>query len=69
MLGDRHDAVVAEAWLRDTVVDRPSGRQSLVAGLLVGQQRDEVEARRRAWPGAWKELDKPKLRAWMRRHG
>ena len=69
VLGELHDAVVAEEWLRDTVTAGVSRRQALVAGLLVAAQRDEAEARRREWRKVWKKLADPKLRGWMGDHG
>ena len=50
VLGDHHDAVVAEAWLREragVIEDR------FVLGELVGLERAAAAANRRAWPAAW----------------
>lgn len=69
VLGELHDAVVAEGWLRDTVAAGTSRRQALVAGMLVATQRDEAAARRREWPKVWRRLNKRNLRGWMGGHG
>jgi CHAD domain-containing protein len=69
VLGQQHDAVVAESWLRDTVTLGVSRRQAMVAGLLIAAQREEAAARRDEWREVWRQLDHRKLRAWMGRHG
>ncbi len=65
VLGDQHDAVVAEQWLRDAVVDGASRQQAFVAGLLVAAERQEAAENRRAWRDAWKSASAKKLRAWL----
>jgi CHAD domain-containing protein len=65
VLGDQHDAVVAEQWLRDAVLDGASRQQALVAGLLVAAERHEAAARRSAWRDAWKAASAKKLQAWL----
>jgi CHAD domain-containing protein len=69
VLGQQHDAVVAEGWLRDTVALGVSRRQALVAGLLIAAQREEASSRRDEWREVWRQLDHRKLRDWMGRHG
>jgi CHAD domain-containing protein len=64
VLGDQHDAVVAEGWLRDHVPGTELG-QALVVGELVAVQRAEAAACRKAWRKAWKEADGKKLRRWL----
>jgi CHAD domain-containing protein len=64
VLGDHQDAVVAEAWLRQRSVQLPSA-QAMVAGQLVAAQRAEAAACRAAWPRAWKQASKKKLRSWL----
>jgi len=64
VLGDQHDAVVGEAWLRQAA--RSARRDGAVAaGQLVAAERADAAAARAAWPSAWKALDKKKLRSWF----
>lgn len=65
VLGDQHDAVVAEQWLRDAVFEGASRQQALVAGLLVAAERQEAAAKRGGWRHAWKVASAKKLRAWL----
>jgi CHAD domain-containing protein len=65
VLGDQHDAVVAERWLRDAVAEGTSRQQAFVAGLLVTAERKEAAAKRDAWRGAWKAASAKKLVAWL----
>jgi CHAD domain-containing protein len=65
VLGDLHDAVVAEAWLRDAVVRAPSS-QALAAGELVAMERAEAEECRTSWRGVWKQAARKKRRAWLK---
>jgi CHAD domain-containing protein len=64
VLGDHHDAVVGEDWLRQAA---GSARRdvALVAGLLIAAERANAAASRDAWWSAWKALDRKKLRAWL----
>lgn len=64
-LGELHDCVVGEAWLRQAAADlRPA--QALVAGELVVLERDAAEAARREWPPTWARASRRSLRRWMR---
>jgi CHAD domain-containing protein len=65
VLGDFHDAVVAEAWLRAASVGAPSA-QALAAGQLIAHERDDARRCRAEWAGSWKQLHHKKLRAWLR---
>jgi CHAD domain-containing protein len=65
VLGDLHDAVVAEAWLRHQAVTS-SPETALVAGELVALQRQEQEACRASWLKQWKRASKKPLRRWLR---
>jgi CHAD domain-containing protein len=61
VLGEHHDAVVAEAWLREhgsAIGDR------FVLGELVGLERAAAEAGRRAWPQAWAAARRARPRQW-----
>jgi CHAD domain-containing protein len=64
ILGDHHDAVVGEQWLRQAA---GSARRdvALVAGLLIAAERANAAATREGWRSVWKALDRPKLRAWL----
>jgi CHAD domain-containing protein len=71
ILGDLHDAVVTEAWLRQTayLADRSVEAASLIAtglaaGELIGVERETQRKSRAAWLGAWRRLDRKGLRAW-----
>jgi CHAD domain-containing protein len=64
VLGDQHDAVVGEAWLREAA--RGARRdQAVVTGLLVAAERASAAACRDAWRSVWKALDRKRLRAWF----
>jgi CHAD domain-containing protein len=63
-LGDHHDAVVAEAWLRGAAQDLDVA-QALALGELVGVQRAEAGLCRKTWRKAWKKAKRQKLRAWL----
>jgi CHAD domain-containing protein len=65
VLGDFHDAVVAEAWLRAASAGAPSA-QALAAGQLIAHERDDARRCRAEWAGSWKQLHRKKLRAWLR---
>jgi CHAD domain-containing protein len=52
VLGDHQDAVVAEAWLRNA--SQEGNELALVAGELIGVQRLEAKASRRAWRKVWR---------------
>jgi CHAD domain-containing protein len=64
VLGDFHDAVVAEAWLRAASADAPAA-QAVAAGQLIARQRDEAAHCRATWHHSWKRLRHKKLRAWL----
>ncbi len=67
VLGEQHDAVVAEQWLRAAVTAGTSRNQALAAGLLVAEQRREAAEHRQQWQEAWAEASKKKVRAWLER--
>ena len=64
VLGDHHDAFVAEAWLRDKAAEADPA-QVLVAGELISLQRLEAAELERRWPSAWKKASRRKLRRWL----
>jgi CHAD domain-containing protein len=65
VLGDFHDAVVAEAWLRAASAGAPPA-QALAAGQLIAHERDDARQCRAAWADSWKRLHRKKLRTWLR---
>jgi CHAD domain-containing protein len=64
VLGDFHDAIVAEDWLR-TGTERASAAQALAAGQLIARERDDAAQCRASWAHAWKRLNHKKRRAWL----
>ncbi len=64
VLGDFHDAIVAEAWLRSAARDAPA-EQVLAAGELIALERRAAAEGRSAWKAAWKTASAKKLRAWL----
>jgi CHAD domain-containing protein len=66
VLGDQHDAVVAEEWLRAAVAGGTSRQQAFVAGLLVAAEREDAAAERERWRPAWKAAADKKVTAWLR---
>ena len=64
VLGDHHDAYVADAWLRDAIGDLDAP-QVLAAGELVSLQMLEAAALEQEWPKAWKKASKKNLRRWL----
>ena len=64
ILGDQHDAVVAQEWLRTAAVEA-TGRGALAAGLLIAAERERAAHARTEWEAAWGRMDRKKLRAWL----
>ena len=75
VLGDHHDAVAAEQWLREQWADDSSSGASagvapavaFEAGRLVGEARQRQRESQRTWKDAWAKLREPKRRRWLRR--
>lgn len=65
VLGEHHDAVAADQWLREEV-SRLSPAASFTAGQLSAHQQRRQAKLRRRWTPVWKELDKDKVTHWMR---
>jgi CHAD domain-containing protein len=63
VLGEHHDAVVAEQWLRSTTTR--SRQEAFAVGALAGVQRAAAIAARARWRTAWAAAARPRLRAWM----
>ena len=66
-LGELNDAAVAEAWLRDQCAHQDDPARAFVLGQLVMTERMIIEARRAAWPSAWKPVRRRRRRAWLER--
>ena len=65
ILGELHDAVVAEAWLRDrSEAPRVHETALFAAGELVALQRDAAERARIGWPAVWKRVEQGWSNAW-----
>lgn len=56
VLGDHHDTVTAEAWLRASATELP-GQAVLVAGRLLDRELTLRAAYEAEWPQSWRELD------------
>ncbi len=66
VLGDQHDAVVAETWLRSAVTAGTSRQQAFVAGLLVAAERADAAELRGQWRAAWEAASVKKVVGWLR---
>jgi len=66
VLGDFHDAIVAEEWLRDAAVGATPA-QALAAGQMITLERQEAQAGRVGWKASWKRASARKLRTWLDR--
>ena len=78
-LGELHDSVVQEHWLRDLVAELasrgPAGAAdgavvevAFVAGQLVAALRARAAQSREGWQGKWRSLDRKSLAKWAQRH-
>jgi CHAD domain-containing protein len=63
VLGSHQDAVMTIAWLRDQA-GGATPRVAFTAGRLAGIEAAAREETRRAWPAAWDDLRRPRLRFW-----
>jgi CHAD domain-containing protein len=64
VLGDHHDAYVADAWLREASnVVEPS--QVLAAGELISLQMLDAARLEQEWPKTWAKASKKNLRKWF----
>jgi len=64
VLGEYHDAITAESWLRSAA---GTGRRAFVAGELAAAVRARGEWMRSRWPAAWDSLNRKRLREWFNR--
>jgi hypothetical protein len=65
VLGAHQDAVMARAWLRDTVRKSDVDEAVFLAGELAGLGAADREARRGAWRAEWRRASRKKLRRWL----
>lgn len=63
VLGEYHDTVVAEAWLREAATDHPAS--ALAVGQLVAVEIARRAELRREWRAAWQRAASKKLRRWL----
>lgn len=63
VLGDHHDAAVAEGWLRAAAAVVPAS--AVAAGQLIAMQRADSARLRLAWPAVWASASAKKLRDWF----
>lgn len=68
-LGEHHDVVVAERWLRDVATKEcrpaPPTSSSFEAGALAAELRLRQDDHERSWWRSWKSLAKPNRRRWL----
>ncbi len=71
VLGEHHDAVAAEEWLREQWADDSSFTVApavvFEAGRLVAEARQRQRESEGSWKDAWASLRDPKHRRWLRR--
>jgi CHAD domain-containing protein len=65
ILGDHHDAVEAERWLRREGPNA-SAAGGFAAGLLTARQRRDQRRLKRRWRAVWQSLGTQKNAAWLR---
>ena len=63
-LGEQHDAVVAEVWLRENAGSW-RGTTTLAAGQLIAAERTSAQAAREHWRPAWKTVAGKKRTGWL----
>ncbi len=66
VLGELQDTVVAEAWLRHAAQGPLPADQAVVAGELIGLERDARRVARKRWPKVWSWASRPALRDWIK---
>jgi CHAD domain-containing protein len=65
-LGELHDAIAAEEWLRDAV-SRPgiAPAEAFAAGVHCASEESREPCLRRHWRRAWKQLNRKQNRRWL----
>jgi CHAD domain-containing protein len=64
VLGEHHDAVAAEEWLRLAALDG-NGMEGFAAGLRVAHERRLQRRLRKEWGDAWSSLSSKKASGWL----
>jgi CHAD domain-containing protein len=62
VLGEYHDAITAESWLRSAA---GTGRRAFIAGELAATVRARGDLLRSRWPAEWDSLNRKRLREWF----
>lgn len=65
VLGEVHDAAVAETWLRHQVLVGGGAAGAVAAGELIEREHERYWANRARWAKVWKNARKKRLRAWL----
>jgi len=66
VLGDLHDAALAEAWLRRAAAATAVPRRSvLVAGELIAREEADTARLVHAWPAAWTSVRSAAAHPWL----
>jgi CHAD domain-containing protein len=65
LLGEHHDAVTAESWLRERSEDGVSPAAAFEAGRMAAEQQRLQRKLRHGWRRTWAPLAKPRRRRWM----
>jgi CHAD domain-containing protein len=64
VLGEQHDAVVAESWLRRAAISARRD-EAFVSGQLVVIERARAAASRERWRVLWAAASSRRLRSWL----
>jgi CHAD domain-containing protein len=64
VLGDHHDAVAMELWLKEASADRSPAARVLADRLIAEERRRQRDLRRR-WRPVWEELNRKQLHRWL----
>ena len=65
LLGEHHDAVTAESWLRERAANGVSPTSAFEAGRMAAEQQRLQRKLRHRWRRTWTRLAQPKRRRWM----
>jgi CHAD domain-containing protein len=65
VLGEHHDAVTAEVWLR-RAASGVAPAAAFTAGRLAAERRRDQKKLRHRWRGVWDVVDRKKSRRWLR---
>jgi len=63
VLGDHQDTVLAEAWLRNSVVGHPEADATV--RQLIALEQERRRALRAQWPAVWRKANAKKLHNWV----